>query len=133
MPPLDVVRRHGFHPRVLDAPHLLNAGELVYAVADGAGFVKVGRTCGHPLARLHDLQCGNARPLVLLAYTSTLSEKQAHRRLSRWRVHGEWFAAAPGLLDELATWDFLDEGALDAVRRASPAGTIKGDDRCPVG
>jgi hypothetical protein len=127
MPPVDVARRHGFHPRVAADPGRLNAGELVYAITDGC-CVKIGKSTGHPMTRLHDLQTGNPRPLALLAYTSTLSEKQAHRRLSRWRVHGEWFRATPQLLQELLTWDWCDLDQLGALRRASAAGTIQGDE-----
>jgi hypothetical protein len=119
MPPLDGVRVHGFHPRVVADPGVLNAGELVYAIADGAGFVKIGRTRGSPEIRLRDLQTGNPRPLALVGYTSTVSERQLHRRLGRWRTHGEWFRATPQVLAELVGWDFVDVAALDALRRAA--------------
>jgi hypothetical protein len=109
---------HGFHHRVLADPGRLNAAELVYAIADGAGFVKIGKTAGHPMTRLRDLQVGNARELRLVGYTSAATERQLHRRLSRWRTHGEWFRAVPQLLAELLTWDYLDLAALDALRRA---------------
>jgi hypothetical protein len=117
MPPVDVVRHHGFAARVVADPGRLNAAELVYAIGDGF-CVKVGRSAGHPMARLRDLQTGNPRRLTLVAYTSTLTERQAHRRLARWRVAGEWFRPAPQLLAELASWDWVDVAALAALRRA---------------
>jgi hypothetical protein len=116
MPPFDAYRVRGFHSRVLADPDRLNGG-LVYAITDGVS-IKIGKSAGHPLVRLRDLQTGNARELQLVAYTSTMTERQAHRRFGRWRMHGEWFAAVPALLDELVTWDYLDGAALAALGRA---------------
>jgi hypothetical protein len=108
---MPVRRRKGFHPRVWTTPDLLNAGEVVYAITDGSA-IKVGKTRGHPAERLKDLQTGNPRLLRLVAYTTHLTEAQAHRRLARCRLSREWFSLAAAVQAELRTWDWLDEAAL---------------------
>jgi hypothetical protein len=121
MPPLDAVRVRGFHPRVLDDPNRLNGVPLTYALGDGR-YLKIGRSGRHPVERARDLQTGNAGVLVVLAWTTTVTEAQVHRRLSRYRLRGEWFRPAPAVLEELLAWDFLDLAALDALRRGSMEG-----------
>jgi hypothetical protein len=121
-------RAHGF----LDVPDLAaqveRAAHYVYAAYDGE-FLKVGKSRNHPHQRVADLATGNPRVLRLLAWTVTLTERQAHRRLYRWRVRGEWFRAAPAVLEEIAAWTWLDEGLLAELaaavfrrRRDVPAG-----------
>jgi hypothetical protein len=80
----------------------------VYAIWEGADAVKVGKTDGHPIERLRDLATGNPRRLRLLSYTSTLTEAEAHKRLSRSRVYREWYETA-ACLDLVKDWGFLDE------------------------
>jgi hypothetical protein len=92
----------GFHARV-DASW--SPRVLVYAITDLEA-VKVGKCTGHPRARLATLQCGSSRQLFLLAYTSTLTERAAHRKLHRWKVRGEWHQVAP-VLREIIGWDWL--------------------------
>jgi hypothetical protein len=112
-------RTNGF----LDLPDLPArieaAREFVYAAFDSE-FIKIGKSARHPHERLADLQTANARQLLLMAWTIELTEKQAHRLLCRWKVRGEWFRATPELLDQLATWTYLDQAvfsqAMDAAR-----------------
>jgi hypothetical protein len=66
---------------------------------------------------MQELQVGNPRPLMLLAYTAALTEREAHRRLRRSRLRGEWFKPAPEVLAELRTWDWLDTCAMKEVGR----------------
>jgi hypothetical protein len=113
---MPLIRHHGFHPRVGADPGRLNAALLVYALWDGTA-VKVGKCSGHPHERLKDLQTGNPRVLVLLAYTTHLGEKAAHRRLGRWHLRGEWFRPAAGVLAELGNWDWVDGPRLAALVR----------------
>jgi hypothetical protein len=105
----------------------LNAGELVYAISDGF-CVKIGKTAGHPLARLKGLQCGSSRRLTLVAYSGGLAERRVHQKFCRWRTMGEWFKPAAAVLAELLTWDWCDLDQVGALRRASAAGTIQGDE-----
>jgi hypothetical protein len=71
--------------------------------------VKLGMSAGHPSERLAELQTGNPRLLVLLAYTRHLSERAVHTRWRSLRRHGEWFDLDRTLLAELRTWDWLDD------------------------
>jgi Meiotically up-regulated gene 113 len=89
----------------------------VYAVWDGE-FVKVGYSRTHPRTRMAELQAGSSRELILLAYTASLTERQAHGKLHKHRVRGEWFAVCPEILAELNTWDWLDAEALAKVSHA---------------
>jgi hypothetical protein len=83
----------------------------VYAIIERSESkaVKLGKSAGHPSQRLAELQTGNPRPLVLLAYTRHLSERAVHLRWRALRENGEWFRLDRGLLSELRTWDWLDE------------------------
>jgi hypothetical protein len=64
---------------------------------------------------MQELQVGNPRPLMLLAYTAALTEREAHRRLHRHRLRGEWFRPAPEVLAEVARWDWVDGPRLAAL------------------
>ena len=79
----------------------------VYALYDGEN-VKVGKTKVHPERRRKQLQTGSSRALRLLAYTQDMPELLAHRRLSRWRLGGEWFRATAGSLAEVGSWSWVD-------------------------
>jgi hypothetical protein len=71
-----------------------------------------------PQLRLAALSTGNGRHLVLLAYTVTTTEAQAHRRLRRWRVRGEWYRAlVPEVLSEIESWTWLSTTELQDLRR----------------
>jgi hypothetical protein len=121
---MPVRRQGGFSNRYLTRVLAGPLPDFVYAVSDGEG-VKVGRTAEHPLERLRDLQVGNPRVLVLLAWTTTISERQAHRKLWRHRVRGEWFRPHPALLAELRTWDWIDERALAAAESGAPVAGLE--------
>jgi hypothetical protein len=99
------LRINGFNLRAIRNPSVLN-GCRVYAITDGLA-VKVGTTDGHPEERLRDLQTGNSRKLRLLAHSGHLTEKQAHAKLWRHRVNGEWFATE-AVLELVRDWDYLD-------------------------
>jgi hypothetical protein len=111
----------GFHARVDGS---WSPREVVYAISDGLA-VKVGKCTGHPRARLADLQTGSSRTLYLLAYTGTLTEAQAHRRLWRHRVRAEWFETA-AVLALVWDWDFLDVPLWRELRALLPALTGAG-------
>jgi hypothetical protein len=115
-----ILRSHGF--RVACLERLQRAPTTyVYAVSDSTA-VKVGKSLGHPSVRLAELQVGNPRPLVLLAWTQHLTERQAHRLLWRHHLRGEWFKPHPALLGALRLWDWLDEAALAATARGADSG-----------
>jgi T5orf172 domain len=105
---MPVVRSHGFHQRVVSNPSLLapGAAATVYAIWDGEA-VKIGNCRGHPATRMADLQTGNPRPLILLAWTTTLTERQAHTKLRSEHFRGEWFRLSEKVLAEVRTWDWL--------------------------
>src|SRR5262245_48535376 len=113
--PMPLVRSNGFRADLLDNPARLHP-PFTYAVWDGEA-VKVGTSKGHPRVRLDDLQTGNPRKLVLLAYTARPTEREAHKRLQRHRLRGEWFRPDPQVLAELRTWDWLDTCAMKEVGR----------------
>jgi hypothetical protein len=54
--------------------------------------------------------------LVLLAYTTALTEAQAHRKLKKWRRRGEWFEVVAAVLDEVAQWCWLNETLFEQLR-----------------
>jgi hypothetical protein len=104
---MPLVRHHGFSPRIVQAPALLEAA-AVYAIWDGTA-VKVGTCKGHPRQRMAELQVGNPRRLELVAYTVSLTEAEAHKKLRKHRVRGEWHRLGRELLQEVSQWDWLDE------------------------
>ena len=67
----------------------------VYVIQAGEGAVKIGFTSGDVGKRLAVLQVGNAEELrVVLAFPGTTQQEAAlHKRLQRFRIHGEWFIA----------------------------------------
>lgn len=75
--------------------------EWVYFLRDtGTGRIKIGTT-SDVAARLRQLSTGASHPLVLLGTMcgGRALEAALHSRFDRHRVHLEWFAAAPELLD----------------------------------
>ncbi len=100
----------------MDNPARLD-GPFTYAVWGGAA-VQVGMCRRHPKSRMAELQTGNPRPLALLAYDARLSEREAHRKLHRHRLRGEWFALCPEVLDEISRWDWLDVARAAGLRAA---------------
>jgi hypothetical protein len=93
-----------------DATPASSPSELTYAISDGE-FIKIGKVVQtHPVQRLRTLQTGNPRTLTLLAYTSTIREKVAHRVLHRYRVRGEWFRDCGEVREFLKDWDWVRGG-----------------------
>jgi hypothetical protein len=89
----------GFHPRIVQRPELLEAAEwVVYPITDMTA-IKLGKSRWLPHAqRVHELATGNPRQMVVLAWTTHLTERQAHRRLAQWRLRGEWFTICESVL-----------------------------------
>lgn len=116
MPPVHIIplRKHGFHHRVWSSitgiEHMLG-GVYVYAILAPTA-IKIGRTSSHPHERLRTLQTGCPDTLKLLAYTTHTTERQMHRKLRRFHIRGEWYRICPEVLDELRTWNWLDEALL---------------------
>ena len=102
---MPVARRLGF--RTDAAEHIECAFCYTYAIWDGE-YVKIGKSCSHPKRRMDTLQTGNPRQLSLLAYSATLSESDVHKRLSRWRVRGEWFSPSTEVLGYISAWCWVD-------------------------
>jgi hypothetical protein len=107
----------GFDPTQLEAPTAVFTYAIVHASASA---VKVGKSCGHPSARLAILQCGNPRPLQLLAWSLAIAE--AHRRLRSWRLRGEWFMVTRPVLAYLdGHFDWLDLSLRASLRATAHA------------
>jgi len=72
------------------------AKSSVYFIGDNAGHIKIGKAVS-PIRRLSDLQCGQARPLTLIATMpgGHAVERRLHRKFKKHRVGGEWFADCP--------------------------------------
>jgi hypothetical protein len=93
-----------------------NPVRYAYAVTDGTA-VKVGKSDQHPKDRLSDLQTGNPRPLLLLAYTTKLTEAQVKERLAGEHLRGEWFKSSAAVLAEIAGWEWCDMVETDRLRQ----------------
>jgi hypothetical protein len=116
---MPLVREHGFSAaaiaRMVDGR---DTGEIVYAISDGTA-VKIGKVIGqHPRERLAELQTGNPRPLVLVAYTHG-REAVWHRVLSRDRVRGEWFRLSERVLEARLEWDWVDSDTLSWLHQSA--------------
>ena len=86
-----------------DVAYTLQPGH-VYFVRDESGPIKIGHYTGELSvfrARLTSMQTGNARKLTCLAtLAGTKSDEGAlHRKFRQYRIRGEWFEPALGLLD----------------------------------
>jgi hypothetical protein len=55
---------------------------------------------------------------VLVAYTVALTEREAHRRLARYRVRSEWFMVCAEVVEVISKWCWVDVSALAEIRRA---------------
>jgi hypothetical protein len=113
---MPLVREHGFSAaaiaRMLSGQ---DTGEIVYAITDGTA-VKIGKCVGqHPRERLAELQTGNPRQLLLVAYTHG-KESVWHRVLARDRVRGEWFRSTERVQEALLGWDWIDSAVLRSLR-----------------
>jgi hypothetical protein len=78
-------------------------GSSVY-FADAGGQIKIGWS-KKVSARLAQLQTGSAVPIKLLATTpgGLALERRLHKQFHHLRLSGEWFLAAPELLDHIAS------------------------------
>jgi hypothetical protein len=117
---MPLVRQHGFSAAAIarmldgDSGDGGSSGEIVYAITDGTA-IKIGKVNGqHPRQRLAELQTGNPRPLVLVAWTHG-KESAWHRALARDRLRGEWFRMSDHVLDALMGWDWLDVNACQQI------------------
>lgn len=78
------------------------------------GPIKIGKTNGHPWARLAELQTGNPYKLELVAYISAPDqiEEQLHAYFDEYRMEGEWFQPVPEVLEFAA---LVSESRLDDI------------------
>jgi hypothetical protein len=99
------LRQDGWHPRCT-VEYVEQVRVWCYALTDGLA-IKVGKSTHDPAHRMNDLATGNPRPLTLIGKTGHLTEKQAHRRLGRWRIgNTEWFELMAVRM--LGDWDYID-------------------------
>lgn len=111
----DELRSGGASPTGIGArvaPRPCQHGGFVYfMLCDGAA-VKIG-IAKDVAKRLHGIQCGNPKPVVLLAYYWVASPKDEeaglHDRFVREHIRGEWFKRS-AQLDELI--EFVQNCAL---------------------
>src|SRR5262249_4639853 len=110
---MPIARRYGFRCDLLPrlASHLEACDSFTYAIWDGET-IKIGKSCSHPVQRLADLQVGNPRVLRLVAYSAVWTEQQAHRRLSAWKLRGEWHRVSPEELGFIGTWCWVDQAVM---------------------
>jgi hypothetical protein len=87
----------------------------VYAVSDGTA-VKVGKSKRHPKLRMDTGQTFNPNPLRLVGYTAHTTEREAHRKLSRYHLRGEWFKLCSEVLAFVAGFDYVDSQSLAELR-----------------
>lgn len=78
---------------------------MIYFISDGAA-IKIGRS-RDVKARLKDLNCGNARPLSLIASIEGHSKHEAaiHADLAEYRLHGEWFEDCTAVREALTKYE----------------------------
>lgn len=96
---------------------LVAASERVYFIqGEGGGPIKIGRAA-EPYQRLSDLQTAHHETLRLLATAplNVTAEKDLHRRFRHLRLRGEWFKAAPELLEHIALLATRETRAADAA------------------
>lgn len=78
--------------------------DFLYVIADRAnGLIKFGKS-RRPSRRLRHLQTANGNVLQLWCYcphVSPFTEKEIHKRLSKFRVTGEWFKLTPQVQDAI--------------------------------
>lgn len=74
----------------------------VYCIGEASNLyaVKIGYSVNPP-ARVRELQTGNPRPLVLLGWGEGTEADEAglHMQFLQYNLLGEWFIAAPDVLD----------------------------------
>ena len=75
--------------------------QYVYFIqADENGPIKIGFTSGDPQRRLNQLQTAHPAALRLIGAIkgTTAQERELHKRLSEWRLKGEWFEPHPSVM-----------------------------------
>lgn len=79
---------------------LRNKGWIYFVQAGAGGPIKIGWTVD-PQKRLEQLQTGSHIRLFILGAIegSTAGESTLHKRWSEYRIRGEWFEAAPEIID----------------------------------
>lgn len=95
--------RRDLNSKASAAPHVPIAGEIVYFLRAG-GFIKIGKTTGHPDARVAELRTGCPFPIEVIGFIpgGLEDERALHRRFQAIRAHGEWFHATTELLAYIA-------------------------------
>lgn len=76
---------------------------FVYAIGDGRGHVKIGWSAD-PKDRLRQMQTGSPDQMTLLGTVEwpQWRELETHRKLSNWRIRGEWFRLEGAVADFIA-------------------------------
>jgi hypothetical protein len=95
----------GYAVRALETAIAERDGSSVYFAAAGdGGQIKIGWS-KNVSARLTQLQTGSASPIKLLGTTpgGRAAERRLHGQFAHLRISGEWFKAAPELLDHIAS------------------------------
>jgi len=104
-------------------PHL--KGFIYFAITEDNSFVKIGwsRT---PKKRLKGISTSGPMKVsaIGLRRGTVLDEKHLHLKFADYRVNGEWFRAAPELLDAIA----FDITAAGAIQKLRDSGIIKSSD-----
>lgn len=113
---------HASHPRIPVIKPYVSAVDAreerrkkisyTYFIQSGeGGNIKIGRAFD-PQKRLHDLQCGSGKKLILLAtIEGGAKEHELHVKFKQHRTHGEWFAPHPDLLAFIANVKSSQENA----------------------
>jgi hypothetical protein len=91
------------NPDGRQSTHAARCEGTIYFAKCGS-FVKIGFSAKADL-RLRDLQIGSPEPIEMIGWMrgTARGETWLHRHFGRYRVRGEWFAAAPALLDFIAS------------------------------
>ncbi len=77
---------------------------MVYFIQSGNdGPIKIGQTT-NLLNRLRGLQTSIPHKVNLIGATENVSESSLHRRFQSHRLHGEWFAPVPEILELAASY-----------------------------
>lgn len=81
-------------------PDTKNTGDIVYFLRAG-DFIKIGKATGTPDSRISQLKTGCPFPIEVAATMigGYDEERSLHKRFAAIRAHGEWFHAAPALLE----------------------------------
>jgi hypothetical protein len=101
---IEVYCRRADEARAIAPPERTPTSSVVYFIRSGhSGPIKIG-IASDVKARLRTLQCASPEALAVLATTpgSLELERQLHVQFQHLRKSGEWFNAAPELLEFIA-------------------------------